>query len=182
MVLLSSCVSKSKILTLSSLFLSRDNVTAGVVEPAISKIKSLRFATEAAITILRIDDLIKVSVLVLCSHSYYNHELLHFAQLLFISVTRELMDLYKFALCFWFCPQLDKKPEQQVIEGLHQNLSSIIVYFHHSLSYINNRFKGSKSPGRWWNDGRNAWYVRITALPRKLQLSLLLITTSNMYP
>mmetsp|Transcript_28619 Transcript_28619/g.32729 ORF Transcript_28619/g.32729 Transcript_28619/m.32729 type:complete len:574 (+) Transcript_28619:205-1926(+) len=34
----------------------RDNLNAGVVEPAISKIKSLRFATEAAITILRIDD------------------------------------------------------------------------------------------------------------------------------
>jgi len=34
----------------------RDNLVAGVVEPAISKIKSLRFATEAAITILRIDD------------------------------------------------------------------------------------------------------------------------------
>lgn len=34
----------------------RENLTAGVVEPAISKIKSLRFATEAAITILRIDD------------------------------------------------------------------------------------------------------------------------------
>ncbi len=33
----------------------RDNLSAGVVEPAISKIKSLRFATEAAITILRID-------------------------------------------------------------------------------------------------------------------------------
>ena len=35
---------------------TRDNIAAGVVEPAISKIKSLRFATEAAITILRIDD------------------------------------------------------------------------------------------------------------------------------
>lgn len=34
----------------------RDSLAAGVVEPAISKIKSLRFATEAAITILRIDD------------------------------------------------------------------------------------------------------------------------------
>lgn len=34
----------------------RDNLSAGVIEPAISKIKSLRFATEAAITILRIDD------------------------------------------------------------------------------------------------------------------------------
>jgi T-complex protein 1 subunit alpha len=39
----------------------RDNLAAGVVEPAISKIKSLRFATEAAITILRIDDRITVS-------------------------------------------------------------------------------------------------------------------------
>jgi len=38
----------------------RDNVKAGVLEPAISKIKSLRAATEAAISILRIDDLIKV--------------------------------------------------------------------------------------------------------------------------
>jgi T-complex protein 1 subunit alpha len=39
----------------------RDNLAAGVVEPAISKIKSLRFATEAAITILRIDDRITVA-------------------------------------------------------------------------------------------------------------------------
>lgn len=31
-----------------------------MLEPAISKIKSLKFATEAAITILRIDDLIKL--------------------------------------------------------------------------------------------------------------------------
>jgi len=38
----------------------RNNLTSGVVEPAISKIKSLRFATEAAITILRIDDMIKL--------------------------------------------------------------------------------------------------------------------------
>lgn len=38
----------------------RDNLIAGVVEPAISKIKSLRFAVEAAITILRIDDRITV--------------------------------------------------------------------------------------------------------------------------
>jgi len=38
----------------------RDSLAAGVVEPAISKIKSLRFATEAAITILRIDDRITV--------------------------------------------------------------------------------------------------------------------------
>lgn len=39
----------------------RDNLHAGVVEPAISKIKSLRFATEAAITILRIDDRITLT-------------------------------------------------------------------------------------------------------------------------
>lgn len=39
----------------------RNNLTAGVMEPAISKIKSLRFATEAAITILRIDDMIKLA-------------------------------------------------------------------------------------------------------------------------
>ncbi|XP_046672544.1 T-complex protein 1 subunit alpha [Homalodisca vitripennis] len=38
----------------------RDNRKAGVLEPAMSKIKSLKFATEAAITILRIDDMIKL--------------------------------------------------------------------------------------------------------------------------
>lgn len=40
---------------------TRDNKEAGVLEPAVSKIKSLKFATEAAITILRIDDLIKLN-------------------------------------------------------------------------------------------------------------------------
>ena len=39
----------------------RENIQGGVVEPAISKIKSLRFATEAAITILRIDDRITLT-------------------------------------------------------------------------------------------------------------------------
>ena len=39
----------------------RNNLDMGVVEPAISKVKSLRFATEAAITILRIDDMIKLN-------------------------------------------------------------------------------------------------------------------------
>lgn len=39
----------------------RDNKAAGVLEPAMSKIKSLKFATEAAITILRIDDMIKLN-------------------------------------------------------------------------------------------------------------------------
>ena len=38
----------------------RNNYKAGVFEPAISKVKSLKFATEAAITILRIDDLIRI--------------------------------------------------------------------------------------------------------------------------
>ena len=38
-----------------------DSVKRGVLEPAISKVKSLRFATEAAITILRIDDHIKIN-------------------------------------------------------------------------------------------------------------------------
>lgn len=37
-----------------------DGYEAGVLEPAMSKVKSIQFATEAAITILRIDDLIKV--------------------------------------------------------------------------------------------------------------------------
>ena len=38
----------------------RNNVNAGVLEPTMSKIKSLKFATEAAITILRIDDMIRL--------------------------------------------------------------------------------------------------------------------------
>lgn len=36
----------------------RNNLTAGVLEPAMSKVKMIRFAVEAAITILRIDDAI----------------------------------------------------------------------------------------------------------------------------
>eukprot|EP00002_Diphylleia_rotans_P020812 TRINITY_DN403_c0_g1_i10.p2 TRINITY_DN403_c0_g1~~TRINITY_DN403_c0_g1_i10.p2 ORF type:complete len:545 (-),score=158.56 TRINITY_DN403_c0_g1_i10:472-2106(-) len=39
----------------------RNNVEAGVLEPALVKIKSIQFATEAAISILRIDDLIKIA-------------------------------------------------------------------------------------------------------------------------
>lgn len=39
----------------------RDSKKAGVLEPGISKLKSLKFATEAAITILRIDDMIKLA-------------------------------------------------------------------------------------------------------------------------
>ncbi|KAL7714707.1 T-complex protein 1 subunit alpha [Entamoeba marina] len=39
----------------------RNNLDAGIVEPALSKVKCIKFATEAAITILRIDDLIKLN-------------------------------------------------------------------------------------------------------------------------
>jgi len=38
----------------------RNNLIAGVLEPALSKVKQLKFATEAAIAILRIDDMIKL--------------------------------------------------------------------------------------------------------------------------
>ncbi|CBZ53279.1 putative TCP-1/cpn60 family chaperonin [Neospora caninum Liverpool] len=40
---------------------TRNNMAAGVIEAAVSKTKALRFATEAAVTILRIDDLIKIA-------------------------------------------------------------------------------------------------------------------------
>ncbi|KAJ3194221.1 T-complex protein 1 subunit alpha [Irineochytrium annulatum] len=39
----------------------RDNLKAGVLEPALSKVKSLKAATEAAIALLRIDDMIKIA-------------------------------------------------------------------------------------------------------------------------
>jgi len=39
----------------------RDGMNDGVIEPGMSKVKSIQFATEAAITILRIDDLIKLN-------------------------------------------------------------------------------------------------------------------------
>lgn len=39
----------------------RDNVEAGVLEPALAKVKMIRFATEAAITLLRIDDNIRIA-------------------------------------------------------------------------------------------------------------------------
>jgi len=39
----------------------RDNLKNGVIEPSMSKVKSLKFATEAAITILRIDDMIRLA-------------------------------------------------------------------------------------------------------------------------
>ena len=39
----------------------RNNLEAGVLEPMVSKVKSLKFATEAAIAILRIDEMIKLA-------------------------------------------------------------------------------------------------------------------------
>eukprot|EP01111_Echinosteliopsis_oligospora_P013950 TRINITY_DN514_c0_g1_i1.p1 TRINITY_DN514_c0_g1~~TRINITY_DN514_c0_g1_i1.p1 ORF type:complete len:545 (+),score=203.45 TRINITY_DN514_c0_g1_i1:148-1782(+) len=39
----------------------RNNMEAGVLEPAMSKVKMIKFATEAAITILRIDETIKLN-------------------------------------------------------------------------------------------------------------------------
>lgn len=39
----------------------RDNLVSGVLEPAMSKIKSLKAATEAAVSLLRIDDMIKIA-------------------------------------------------------------------------------------------------------------------------
>eukprot|EP00743_Colponemidia_sp_Colp-15_P000397 GILK01000458.1.p1 GENE.GILK01000458.1~~GILK01000458.1.p1 ORF type:complete len:548 (-),score=80.02 GILK01000458.1:68-1711(-) len=39
----------------------RNNLAAGVIEPTMSKVKSIKFATEAAVTILRIDDMIKLA-------------------------------------------------------------------------------------------------------------------------
>jgi T-complex protein 1 subunit alpha len=38
-----------------------NSITNGVVEPLVSKLKSIKFATETAITILRIDDLVKLA-------------------------------------------------------------------------------------------------------------------------
>jgi T-complex protein 1 subunit alpha len=50
----------------------RDSMAAGVLEPAMSKIKSIKFATEAAISILRIDDLIKQAPRQEDPNSYHN--------------------------------------------------------------------------------------------------------------
>ncbi len=37
----------------------RDNVTAGILEPTMSKVRSLKSAFEAAVSLLRIDDAIQ---------------------------------------------------------------------------------------------------------------------------
>ena len=39
----------------------QNNLTAGILEPGMSKVKMIQFATEAAITVLRIDDMIKLA-------------------------------------------------------------------------------------------------------------------------
>jgi T-complex protein 1 subunit alpha len=39
----------------------QNNLQAGIIEPALSKVKMIQFATEAAITVLRIDDMIKLA-------------------------------------------------------------------------------------------------------------------------
>nr|WCZ58601.1 T-complex protein 1 subunit alpha [Andalucia godoyi] len=39
----------------------RDNLKAGVLEPAMSKVKSIQFAVEACISIMRIDDFVKMN-------------------------------------------------------------------------------------------------------------------------
>ena len=38
----------------------QNNLDAGIIEPALSKVKMIQFATEASITVLRIDDMIKL--------------------------------------------------------------------------------------------------------------------------
>ncbi len=78
-----------------------------MVEPAISKIKSLRFATEAAITILRIDDFIKVSFgLQLTTTLMDRHDL--------VIQCCKLTNLSRVFLVSFV--KLDAKPDQQVIE------------------------------------------------------------------
>jgi len=39
----------------------QNNLAAGIIEPALSKVKMIQFATEAAITVLRIDDMIQLA-------------------------------------------------------------------------------------------------------------------------
>jgi len=39
----------------------QNNLTCGILEPSLSKVKMIQFATEAAITVLRIDDMIKLA-------------------------------------------------------------------------------------------------------------------------
>ena len=59
-----SCTEKKQ-LKYSGLELTKEkvsnNLAHGVIEPVMSKIKSLRFAIEAAIKVLRIDDMIKLT-------------------------------------------------------------------------------------------------------------------------
>ena len=54
-------ISSALVVLKSSYLIASSNLAAGVIEPSMSKVKSLKFATEAAITILRIDDSIKLA-------------------------------------------------------------------------------------------------------------------------
>lgn len=53
---------------------AQDNIAAGILEPTLSKLKSLKFATEAAIAILRIDDFIKLNARADPSHADDGHD------------------------------------------------------------------------------------------------------------
>ena len=44
----------------------RDNVKAGVLEPMVSKVKSLKSALEACTALLRIDDRVSLALTSLC--------------------------------------------------------------------------------------------------------------------
>lgn len=51
----------------------QDNVTAGILEPTLSKLKSLKSATEAAIAIMRIDDFISLNPKAEPQHDGHDH-------------------------------------------------------------------------------------------------------------
>lgn len=52
----------------------RDSVAAGVLEPTMSKLKSIRFATEAAITIMRVDKFIRLPPKADPRHPHDDHD------------------------------------------------------------------------------------------------------------
>lgn len=89
----------------------RDNVNAGVVEPAMSKVKSIKFATEAAISVLRIDDYIKITV-----RDYYVLRTLFFwifaTTAIHYSIYRSLYLLFSVTICIVFS-HVDMQPNQE---------------------------------------------------------------------
>ena len=56
----------------------RDNVTAGILEPTMSKVRSLKSAFEAAVSLLRIDDAIQCAPGKLVQAGMLKHELTTF--------------------------------------------------------------------------------------------------------